>query len=112
MLNQPTSSPMMTRMFGRRCCCCASAGTLAVAAATRPASSPRQQYLVVLIALLRRVQTVGFVIPSPCADVRRTKHPPAACPLEQLFFAAVHGSVRSELERTVPEGLCKFGVEA
>src|SRR5215471_17701820 len=25
-LNQPTSSPMMTRMFGGRCCCCADAG--------------------------------------------------------------------------------------
>src|SRR6476660_3625632 len=26
MLNQPTSSPMMTIMFGGRCCCCAVAG--------------------------------------------------------------------------------------
>src|SRR5215475_6872951 len=41
MLNQPTSSPMMTRMFGGRCCCCASACVPAAVIATKPASRPR-----------------------------------------------------------------------
>src|SRR5215470_17647388 len=41
MLNQPTSSPMMTRMFGGRCCCCANACVPAAIIATTPASRPR-----------------------------------------------------------------------
>src|SRR6476659_1508894 len=30
MLNQPTSSPMITRIFGLRCCCCAAAGRIVI----------------------------------------------------------------------------------
>src|SRR5215470_19762356 len=49
-LNQPTSSPMMTRMFGGLCCCCAAAGTLAAVTATNDASRPRRNVLVILMA--------------------------------------------------------------
>src|SRR5262245_65123526 len=50
MLNQPTSSPMMTRMFGGLCCCCATAGALAAVMATNDESRPRQNVLVILMA--------------------------------------------------------------
>src|SRR5262245_29985495 len=35
MLNQPTSSPMMTRMFGGRCCCWANAWVPVAITATK-----------------------------------------------------------------------------
>src|SRR5215470_7510569 len=50
MLNQPTSSPMMTRMLGLRCgCCCADAGMTAAIKAASDATRPNQIVLVVLM---------------------------------------------------------------
>src|SRR5215472_1845019 len=55
MLNQPTSSPMMTRMLGGLCCCgcgcggcCAAAGVLAIVIAAMDASRPSQMVLLML----------------------------------------------------------------
>src|SRR5215831_11977576 len=49
MLNQPTSSPMMTRMFVGLCCCCAAAGTLVAVMAANDARRPRHKFLVILM---------------------------------------------------------------
>src|SRR5215471_10164445 len=45
MLNQPTSSPMITRMFGLRCCCCAAAGKIVTVTAI---NSDRRQSQILL----------------------------------------------------------------
>src|SRR5215470_5714024 len=45
MLNQPTSSPMITRMFGLRCCCCAAAGKIITVTAI---NSDRRQSQILL----------------------------------------------------------------
>src|SRR6476620_4384800 len=42
MLNQPTSSPMITRIFGLRCCCCAAAGKIVTVTAINSDRKPSQ----------------------------------------------------------------------
>src|SRR5215813_10815225 len=42
MLNQPTSSPMITTIFGLRCCCCAAAGKIVTTTAINSDRRPSQ----------------------------------------------------------------------
>src|SRR5262249_21492946 len=42
MLNQPTSSPMITTIFGLRCCCCAAAGKIVTVTAINSDRRPSQ----------------------------------------------------------------------
>src|SRR5262245_25501085 len=54
MLNQPTSSPIMTSMFGGRCCC-AEAGRLASGKVVESATALVQTRLRILIAYFLRL---------------------------------------------------------
>src|SRR5262249_30815850 len=50
MLNQPTSSPMMTRMLGLRCCCCCAAvGILATNTARNDPIKLSQSFRLILM---------------------------------------------------------------
>src|SRR5262249_27672283 len=90
MLNQPTSSPMITRMLGgrccccccccccvcccccgcgcgsgTRCCCCAAVGMLAAIIAANEASAPSQMGLIVRCALkLGCPRRAGSLLPK------------------------------------------------
>src|SRR5262245_39842178 len=73
MLNQPTSSPMITTIFGLRCCCCAAAGKIVTNTAINSDRRPSQILLPAVMSeclgflrswreFYRRFASVGILI--------------------------------------------------
>src|SRR5215467_12029720 len=120
MLNQPTSSPMMTRMFGGRCCCCANACVPAAVIATTPASRPRHIRRVLMSTPSRLVgQLLLYAAPlaQTClaVTVKTQSGPVVLCRAEEDFEQrnAVAG-VKSRLIRrdqfvAISISICRIG---
>src|SRR5262245_44681487 len=124
MLNQPTSSPMMTRMFGGRCCCCcANACVPAAVIATTPASRPRHIRRVLMSTpprlgnqlLLRAAPLAQTCLAVP---VRRQSGAVALCRADEEFEQRnAAAGVKSRLIRcdqfaAISNLICCIGVHA
>src|SRR5262249_3691317 len=101
MLNQPTSSPMITRIFGLLCCCCADTGALTDTKTTNDANAPSQRVLVMLIIAPSVFDYLGWAHSAPkgnsCAmQIRRMRHSGQVAKNTKNLLAQFSHSVRSD----------------